>query len=90
MMDPDSIYVIGAYESRGAHSHKRPHERSPVEFRVGDIFWYGDSMGLGFFSGRFFDWVLGSISGVEGSIIQDQVYRIGFFEWSEGESVSGA
>jgi hypothetical protein len=47
-------------------------------------------MGLGFFSGRFFDWVLGSIRGVEGSIIQDQVYRIGFFEWSGGESVSGA
>jgi len=45
-------------------------------------------MGLGFLRGRFFDWFLRLIRGEEGGVIRDQVYRVGFFELSGGETVS--
>lgn len=39
------MIVVGVYESRAAHSHKRLEELSRWVDGVGLVFYYGDSMG---------------------------------------------
>jgi hypothetical protein len=87
-MHSNSIDVIGAYESRGAHSHKRPYERSPVDFSLLRCFLLWGFNGTGFFQGEVFRLLFGVDQGGEGGVIKDQVYRIDSFELSGGGTVS--
>ena len=55
---------------------------------VGIRYCLNRSNGTGFFQGEVFRLLFGVDQGGEGGVIKDQVYRIGSFELSGGETVS--